>query len=182
MRKVLAPAIVVLLVGAQHLLLPAPARAAALPDPGPAADEPPAVEHQPAPCTVPDKPVSLCAAISDDGNVATARLYFRRAGEDYYAFVNMAFTGVSYCGTIPGPREKTKAIEYYVQAVDDNYQPQRTSTYRLAVQPEGVCEFPPVEKDAAKAAAIKVLATNRKQGKKLDDGFGATGVTFVPLP
>jgi hypothetical protein len=76
----------------------------------------------------------------------------------------------------------TKAIEYYVQAVDDTYQPQRTSTYRLAVQPEGVCEFPPVEKDAAKAAAIKVLATNRKQGKKLDDGFGTTGVTFVPHP
>lgn len=173
MRKVLAPAIVVLLGGAAPLLLPAsPARA----------DDPPAVEHQPAPCTVPDKPVSLCAAISDDGNVATARLYFRRAGEDYYAFVNMAFTGVSYCGTIPGPREKTKAIEYYVQAVDDNYQPQRTSTYRLAVQPEGVCEFPPVEKDAAKAAAIKVLATNRKQGKKLDDAFGVVGVTFVPLP
>jgi hypothetical protein len=172
MRKVLAPAIVLLLVGAQHLLLPAaPARA----------DDAPAVEHQPASCTVPEKAVSLCAAISDDGNVAAARLYFRRAGEDYYAYVNMAFTGVSYCGTLPGPREKTKAIEYYVQAVDDSYQPSRTSTYRLAVQPEGVCEFPPLEKDAAKAAAIKVLATNRKQGKKLDDGFNATGVTFVPL-
>ena len=166
MRKVLAPAIVLLLVPG------ALARA----------DDPPAVEHQPAPCTVPEKAVSLCAAISDDGNVATARLYFRRAGEDYYAFVNMAFTGVSYCGTIPGPREKAKAIEYYVQAVDDNYQPQRTSTYRLAVQPEGVCEFPPVEKDAAKAAAIKVLASSRKQGKKLGDGFNPTGVTFVPLP
>jgi hypothetical protein len=173
MRKVCVPAIVLLLVGAQNLLLPAvPARA----------DDAPAVEHQPASCTWPEKAVSLCAAISDDGNVAAARLYFRRAGEDYYAYVNMAFTGVSYCGTIPGPREKTKAIEYYVQAVDDSYQPQRTSTYRLAVQPEGVCEFPPLEKDAAKAAAIKVLATNRKQGKKLDDGFNATGVTFVPLP
>ena len=131
---------------------------------------------------MPDKPLSLCAAVSDDGNVATARLYFRRAGEDYYAFVNMAFTGVSYCGTVPGPREKAKAIEYYVQAVDDNYQPTRTSTFRLPVQPEGVCEFPPLEKDAAKAAAIKVTATNRKQGKKLDDGFNPTGVTFVPLP
>ena len=166
MRKALAPAIVLLLVPAAFGR----------------ADDPPAVEHQPAPCTVPEKPLSLCAAISDDGNVATARLYFRREGEDYYAFVNMAFTGVSYCGTLPGPRERTKAIEYYVQAVDDNYQPQRTSTYRLAVQPEGVCEFPPVEKDATKAAAIKVLATNRKQGKKLDDGFNPAGVTFVPLP
>ena len=66
------------------------------------ADDPPAVEHQPALCTEAGKPLSLCAAISDDGKVATARLYFRRAGEDYYAFVAMAFTGVSYCGTLPG--------------------------------------------------------------------------------
>ena len=145
-------------------------------------DDPPAVEHQPALCTVPEKPLSLCAAISDDGNVATARVFFRRAGEDYYAFVNMAFTGVSYCATVPGPREKAKAIEYYVQAVDENYQPTRTSTYKIPVQAEGVCEFPPLEKDAAKMAAIKVTATNRKQGKKLDDGFDPTGVTFVPLP
>ena len=165
MSKVLAPALVLLLLPA------ASARG----------DDPPAVEHQPAVCTVPDRPLSLCAAISDDGNVATARLYFRRAGEDYYAFVDMTFTGVSYCGTVPGPREKAKAIEYYVQAVDDNYQPLRTSTYLLPVQPEGVCEFPPLEKDEAKAVAIKVTATNRKQGKKLDGGFNPTGVTFVPL-
>jgi hypothetical protein len=166
MRKSLAPALVLLI----------------LPVASGRADDPPAVEHQPALCTVPEKPLSLCAAISDDGNVATARLYFRRAGEDYYAFVNMGFTGVSYCGTLPGPREKAKAIEYYVQAVDDNYQPQRTSTFRLPVQPEGVCEFPPLEKDAAKATSIKVFASNRKQGKKLGGGFNPTGVTFVPLP
>jgi hypothetical protein len=166
MRNALAPALVL-------LLLPAASAHA---------DDPPAVEHMPASCTVPEKALSLCAAISDDGNVATARLYFRREGEDYYAFVNMAFTGVSYCGTVPGPREKVKAIEYYVQAVDDNYQPTRTSTYRIAVQPEGVCEFPPLERDAAKAAGIRVTATNRKQGKKLDEAFNPTGVTFVPLP
>lgn len=166
MRKCLAPALV-------FLLLPAgPSRA----------DDPPAVEHQPALCTVVGKPLALCAAISDDGNVAAARLYFRREKEDYYAFVDMAFTGVSYCGTLPAPREKTKAIEYYVQAVDNSYQPNRTSTFRLPVQPEGLCEFPPLEKDPEKAASIRVVATNRKQGKKLDDGFDATGVTFVPIP
>jgi len=166
MRKVLAPALSIVLLAA------AAARA----------DDPPSVEHQPALCTVPEKAVALCASISDDGTVATARLYFRRAGEDYYAFVNMAFTGVNYCGTVPGPREKTKAVEYYVQAVDDAYQPTRTSTFRIPVQPEGVCEFPPLEKEKAKAEAIKVTATNRKQGKKLDDGFDPTGVTFVPTP
>jgi hypothetical protein len=147
-----------------------------------AADDPPAVEHQPSLCTVPGKPLSLCAAVSDDGNVAVARIYFRREGEVYYSFVQMSFTGVSYCGTLPAPRERAKTIEYYVQATDDTYQTQRTSTFRLPVQPEGVCEFWPEEKDAAKAAAIKVYATNRKQGKKLDDAFLVTGVTFVHLP
>jgi hypothetical protein len=146
------------------------------------ANDPPAVEHQPAHCTVADKPLSICAAVSDDGNVAVARVYFRRAGDDFYSFVAMSFTGVSYCGTLPAPRERAKTIEYYVHAVDDSYQPQRTSTFRLPVQPEGVCEFAPVEKDEAKAAAIKVYATNRKQGKKLDDRFASTGVTFVGLP
>jgi hypothetical protein len=88
---------------------------------------------------------------------------------------------VNHCGTLPAPRDKTKAIEYYVQAVDNAYQPTRTSTFRLPVERDGVCEFPPIEKNAAKAAAIKVFATNRRQGRKLDDGFEPTGVTFVPV-
>jgi hypothetical protein len=146
------------------------------------ANDPPAVDHQPALCTIPEKPILLCAAVSDDSNVAVARIYFKRQGDEFYAFVPMTFTGVSYCGTLPAPREKAKTVEYYVQATDDAYQTQRTSTFRLAVQPEGVCEFPPEEKDAARAAAIKVFATNRKQGKRLDDAFAPTGVTFVPLP
>jgi hypothetical protein len=168
MKMSLAPAFVLVIVLATGALA--------------VANDPPAVDHQPALCTIPDKPVSLCAAVSDDGNVAVARIYFRRAGDSYYSFVAMSFTGVSYCGTLPAPRERAKAIEYYVQAVDDTYQPQRTSTFRLPVQPEGVCEFPPEEKDEARAAAIKVFATNRKQGKKLDDSFVGTGVTFVALP
>jgi len=147
------------------------------------ADDPPVVEHQPALCTVPEKPISLCAAISDDGTVAAARLYFRREGEDFYAFVDMAFTGISYCGVLPAPREgKTKAIEYYVQAIDNDYQPTRTSTFLLEVQAQGACEFPPtVEPDDPRAAAIKVFATSRRQGKKLDGGFDDTGVVFVPI-
>jgi hypothetical protein len=144
-------------------------------------DDPPVVEHQQALCTVPGKVISLCAAISDDVAVATARVYFRRAGETYYSFVDMAFTGVNYCGTVPAPREgKVEAIEYYIEAVDSAYQPKRTSTFRLPIQFEAACEFPPLEKDPAKAARIRVKATNRKQGKKLDDAFVSTGVTFVP--
>ncbi len=147
-----------------------------------AADDPPVIEHQPVPCTLPSKAISLCAAVSDDSMVATARIYFRPAGEDFYSFVDMTFGGISYCGTLPAPREgKVKVIEYYLQAVDDQYQPTRTSTFQMNVQPEGMCEFPPIEKDVAKAAAIKVFATNRKQGSKMHDAFVTTGVTFVPV-
>lgn len=145
-------------------------------------DDPPVVEHQPAPCTVAGKAISLCATISDDNQVAKARLYFRRTGEDFYNFVDMLFMGLSYCGTIPGVVEgKAKSIDYYLQAVDDQYQPQRTSTFLMNVQPEGVCEFPPLEKDAARAASIKIYATSKKQGKKLDDAFNLSGVSFVPV-
>jgi hypothetical protein len=144
--------------------------------------EPPVVDHQPSPCTVGDLPITLCATISDDGQVGAARIYFRSAGEKYYNFVNMAFMGLNHCGTLPAPRAgKVKAIEYYVQAVDDQYESQRTNTYNLNVQDVTLCEFPPVEKDPARAAAIKVHATNAKQGKKLPDEFAGTGVSFVPV-
>ena len=145
------------------------------------ADEP-QVEHQPSPCTVPGKTISLCASVTDDGQVAKARIYFRPVGEKFYSFVEMAFTGINFCGTLPAPREgKTQALDYYVQGVDDTFEPRRTSTFQINVQPEGVCEFPPLEKDPARARAITVYATSPKQGKKLADEFDRTGVTFVPV-
>jgi len=147
-----------------------------------AAAEEPDVQHQPSPCTVPDKPIGLCASVTDDGQVAKVRIYFRPAGDTYYSFVEMAFTGINFCGTLPAPRAgKTQAVDYYVQGVDDQYETKRTSTYQLNVQPEGVCEFPPIEKDPARSKAITVYATSPKQGRKLPSEFDPTGVTFVPV-
>jgi len=146
------------------------------------ADDPPEIEHQPVPCTVPNKPIALCAGVTDDSQVAKVRIYFKPQGEDYYSFVDMTFGGINYCGTLPAPREgAVKSVEYYVQAVDDQYQSSRTSTYQMNVQPEGVCAFPPVQKDAAKAASITVYATHKKQGKKIYDAFANAGVNFVPV-
>ena len=149
---------------------------------GAAAAEEPDVAHQPSPCSVPGKPISLCASVTDDGQVAKVRIYFRPAGEKFYSFVEMAFTGINFCGTLPAPRQgKAQAVDYYVQGVDDEYETRRTSTYQLNILPDGVCEFPPVEKDPARAAAITVYATSPKQGKKLPGAFLSTGVTFVPV-
>jgi hypothetical protein len=146
------------------------------------ADDPPTIDYQPASCTVPDQAMSICAAITDDVQVAKATVYFRAEKQQYYSFVEMAFGGIDYCATLPAVRgNKTAAIEYYVQAVDNQYQPARTSTYRMVVQTNGVCEFPPIEKNAARAAAIRVFATHKKQGGKLDGAFDPKGVTFVPV-
>jgi len=153
----------------------------ALAAPAARADEAPSVEHQQIPCTVPEKAMALCATITDDGQVAKARIYFRRSGDKFFSFVDMVFGGLSYCGTLPPPRETMDALEYYIQAIDDQYQAKRTSTFTVRIQPEAVCGFPPVETNAARAASITVHATHKKQGKKLPGGFRAAGVTFVPL-
>ena len=85
--------------------------------------DPPAVDHQPVPCTLPEKALTLCATITSDKQVAKARVYFRSAGEKFYSFVDMVFGGLNFCGTLPAPREgKVKTLEYYVQAIDDQFE------------------------------------------------------------
>jgi hypothetical protein len=143
--------------------------------------EGPDVEAQPVPCTIPEKPLSLCARVTSDGQITAARIYFRHEGAEFFSFVNMTFGGINYCGTLPAPKERTKSIDYYIEAVDDNYESKRLSTFQIAVKPEGACDFPPVEKDPTKAASITVHATNKKQGRKLDEAFEPTGVSFIPI-
>jgi len=145
------------------------------------AQESPDVQHQAAYCTVPDHPIRICAVIQDDGEVVKARAYFRAEGREYFSIVDMELLEDQYCATLPAPRAgKTKAVEYYIQAIDDEYMPQRTVPFVLELQEPEVCGFPPVESDPARAAAITVLATNRRQGDELDDRFVRDGVRFVP--
>jgi hypothetical protein len=146
------------------------------------ANEAPEIEHQPSTCTVAGQAISLCASISDDNQVARARVYFRRPGEKFYMYAEMSFAGLGYCATLPAPLEgKIEKVEYYIQAIDNEYETRRTSTYSFDVKAEGQCDFPPIEKDAARKSAIKVFATSIEQGIKLPKGFDPAGVTFSPV-
>jgi hypothetical protein len=146
------------------------------------ANDPPSVEHQPAQCTVAAKPIELCASVLDDGDIAKVRTYFRKAGEKDYFVSEMKFEGARFCATLPATRDgKLKTLEYYIQAIDTEYESKRTSTYQLQIQSETECGFPAVQKDAKKAAAITMQATSPKQGSKIPDYLDATGVTFVPV-
>jgi hypothetical protein len=156
--------------------------AAAAPAPAPApADEPPVVEHQQVPCTVPDRPFTLCTAVRDDGDVAKVRVFFRPEGDRHFMTAEMGFDGIRYCGTLPAPRQgKLKSLEYYVEAIDTTFNASRTSKYRMLIQTDSVCSFPPVEKDPARLSAIVVSATHPSQGRRLPGEFLDSGVSFVP--
>ena len=146
------------------------------------ANDPPSVEHQPAQCSVVGKPIELCASVLDDGDVAKVRTYFRRPGEKEYLVSEMLFEGARFCTTLPGVKAgKLRTLEYYIQAVDTEYESKRTSTYQLQIQTEEDCAFPAVQKDPKKAAAIRIQATSAKQGTKVPDYLDPAGVTFVPM-
>jgi hypothetical protein len=145
----------------------------------PATAEAPQVEHQPAQCAVAERPLALCATISDDRQVARARLYFRAQGAPYFYEVDMAFAGLSYCATLPALRAgQARALEYYVQAIDDEFQPQRTPVYRLPVAAQSACEFPPVA-DVRPGAALTIRATHRKQGHTVPKYLEPAGLTVI---
>ena len=145
---------------------------------GPAGADAPQVEHQPVACVAAGQPFSICATITDDVQVSRAQVYFRPDGSDYFSFVDMAFGGLRYCGTLPAPRPgKLRRLQYYVQGLDDAYNPRRTTSHWIAVKPASDCPHSP----AADPAPIVVHATHPKQGKKLPDAFLATGVSFVPV-
>ncbi len=147
------------------------------------ANDPPLVEHQPAQCSLIGKPIELCASVLDDGDIAKVRTYFRRPAEKEYLISEMAFEGARFCTTLPGVKAgKLRSLEYYIQAIDTEYESKRTSTYQLLIQAEEDCAFPAVQKDPKKATAITVLATSNKQGSKLPDYLEPAGVNFVPMP
>src|SRR5688572_3345893 len=92
------------------------------------ANQPPDIDHHPATCTIADKAILLCATVTDDTEVAKARVFFRRSGETFFSFVDMTFGGMNFCAVLPAPREgKVRQIDYYVQATDDKFDTQRTS-------------------------------------------------------
>jgi hypothetical protein len=146
-------------------------------------NDPPSVEHQPVECALVARPMELCATVLDDGDIAKVRLYFRKPGEKEYFVTEMAFEGAQFCATLPAVKAgKLKSLEYYIQAIDTEYESKRTSTYQVPLQTEDECGFPAVQKDAKKAANIKVQATMPKQGTKLPDFLDPAGVTFTPAP
>ncbi len=143
--------------------------------------EEPLVDHQPILCSLPGKNARVCAYVADDGEVKRVRAYFRAKRQEFFYWSEMTFDGIQYCATLPIAKKSVKGIEYYIWAIDDNFESQRTRTYRISLVPEAPCEYPVFDDDLERSSKLVVNATSPKQGKSIDD-FGDTGIVeFIPV-
>ena len=164
MRKRILPLAMALAAGALPLL----------------ADKP-VIEHQPVICSLPAEHPRICALAADDGAVKKVDVFFRAAGQTAFYRSGMTFDGIRFCATLPVPERSVRTVEYYVRAIDDEANIERTIDFDMAVDPNRSCEYPVTDQDPERTSQLVVYATIAKQGKKIK-GFERQSVArFVPV-
>ena len=143
------------------------------------ADEP-TLDHQPVECTVAEKNPRICAYVLDDGEIKRVRVYFRSDRQDAYYWSTMAFDGIQFCATLPLAKDNVQAIDYYVWAVDDEFQITRTRPYEISLRKTASCSYPVIDQDPERIASLVVNATSGKQGDKIKDFEQSSVSQFIP--
>jgi hypothetical protein len=105
-------------------------------------NEPPAIRHDPPACGRAEKRARLCAYVVDDTGIAQVRLSFRARGARAYHWTPMAFDGALYCAWLPAPLAGTRVAEYYVEAIDAQFEPSRTADHALAMSDDCAVALP----------------------------------------
>lgn len=144
------------------------------------ADEP-VIDHQPVECSTPGKNARICAYVLDDGEVKRVRVYFRSERQEAFYFSDMSFDGIQFCATLPVAEDGIRAIDYYVWAVDDEFQTSRTRPGRISLAPSSPCAYPVIDEDNDRIANLHVSATSEKQGDEIEDFEPRGIVEFVPV-
>jgi hypothetical protein len=67
----------------------------------------------------------------DETGIAQVRVSFRARGARAYHWTPTVFDGALFCAWLPAPLTETRALEYYLEAVDDQFEPSRTIDYVL---------------------------------------------------
>lgn len=96
----------------------------------------PAIRVDPPACGAAARRLRVCAYVVDETGIAQVRLNFRAGGGRAYHWTPMAFDGALYCAWLPAPLSETRTVEYYVEAVDDQFEPSRTADETLPIRPE----------------------------------------------
>jgi hypothetical protein len=145
----------------------------------PAKSEEPTIDHQPIECSVPGKNTRVCAYVLDDGEVKRVRVYFRAEKQEAFYWSDMAFDGIQFCATLPVAKKNVPGVEYYIWAVDDEFQSVRTRSYPVSLEPKSPCAYPVVDDDPERVSKLVVHATSDKQGKSIEEFEEQGIVEFV---
>ncbi len=143
--------------------------------------EEPTIDHQPVECSTPEKNTRICAYVLDDGEVKRVRAYFRAEKQEAFYWSDMAFDGIQFCATLPVAKKNVVTLEYYVWAVDDEFQSTRTRSNIVSLSPTAPCAFPVIDEEPERIGNLVVNATSEKQGTAIEE-FEERGITqFIPL-
>jgi hypothetical protein len=145
-----------------------------------AADEP-TIDHQPVECSTPEKNTRICAYVLDDGEVKRVRAYFRAEKQEAFYWSDMAFDGIQFCATLPVAKKDVALLEYYIWAVDDQFQSTRTRSYPVSLSPTAPCAFPVIDEEPERISKLVVNATSEKQGTAIEEFEERGIVQFNPL-
>lgn len=143
--------------------------------------EEPLIDHQPVICSIRSKNPRICAYVADDGEIKKVRVYFRADKQDAFYWSPMSFDGIQYCATLPVPKKSVRGVEYYLWAIDDNFESQRTRTHKIHLTPESPCEYPVFDEDPGRTSSLAVHATSPKQGNEIKEFEKVGIIQFVPV-
>ena len=94
------------------------------------ASKPPAatfeVSHQPVDCVVADKHPRFEALMPPGVDVATARVFFQGASQEWYS-APMKAEGSTFVGILPAPKRSLKEFHYYIEATSRTLETSRTA-------------------------------------------------------
>lgn len=82
---------------------------------------PPVITHTPVTEVLVNSSITITAYITDSNGVASAKLFYRTAGQQSYYFQNMTLASSNYySAVIPSNIVNPAGVEYYIEATDNN--------------------------------------------------------------
>lgn len=131
------------------------------------------ISHQPVDCVVADKHPRLEARMPPGVDVATARVFFQGAGQEWYSTA-MKAEGAAFVGILPAPKRTLKEFRYYIEATSRTLETSRTAdrTTRVVGSP-GECRGVVA---ASAAGAASILVQGPAGAAAVPAGFAPAGL------
>lgn len=132
-----------------------------------------AISHQAVDCVVAGKFPRLEARFPENAAVASAKVYFQGASQEWYA-VTMKAEGVVFAGILPSPKKDLKQFHYYIEATSRTMETARTEdrSARVVAAP-GECRG---VLSAVAVSAAKIVVQGPAGAAVAPSGFANAGL------